>query len=288
MTDTIGQFNYFQWQDKFKHEKPYYLYVDPPPGHPNANFTTAPGGTEVIRDVRGKEHEFNLDDHGFSFTRQKFPLAAVTDVIDETIQKEYLPSLEGLIKDLVKQDCDIIWFDWRCRSSNKGKTDFAEGTKISLEDRMITLAPIRAVHVDQTPAAAIDRVHRHVSADRADQLLRKRFRILNVWRPMAHPVENFPLAFCDGSSVPSEQLVEVDIVRKSFPGESYYPLESNAYKWYYLNNMSPDEVLFMKMYDSNENVKAHCCPHASFTLADDASAKPRESIEVRALVFTDS
>ncbi|KAI1121605.1 putative 7 alpha-cephem-methoxylase [Nemania abortiva] len=285
MTDAVGQFNYFQWQPKFETEKPYYLYIDPPPGYPNANFATAPGATEVIHDVRGREHEFNLDDHGFAFAIQKPPLVKLTE---EMIVSEYLPSLEVMLRELLKQDCEIIWFDWRTRSSNNDRADLPEGTKVSLEDRMITLAPIRAVHVDQTPAAAIDRVYRHVDGDRADELLKKRFRIINVWRPLGGPVESFPLAFCDGSSVPRDRLVEVDVVRQSFPGESYYPLESEEYKWHFLNKQTPDEVLFMKMNDSDTTVKAQCCPHASFAQTADPDAKPRESIEARALVFTDS
>ena len=113
MSDVVGQFNYFQWQPKFESEKPYYLYTDPPPGHPNANFATAPGASEVIRDVRGKEHEFNLDDHGFAFATQKLPLENFTE---EAIVSKYLPSLEVLIRNHLGQDCEIIWFDWRVRS----------------------------------------------------------------------------------------------------------------------------------------------------------------------------
>ncbi|KAI1179090.1 putative 7 alpha-cephem-methoxylase [Nemania sp. FL0916] len=285
MTDAVGSFNYLQWQDKFKTEKPYYLYIDPPPGQPNANFVTSPGAPEIVHDVRGREHEFNLDDNGFAFARQEFPLCTVTD---ETIQKQYLPAMEVLIREYLKQYCEIIWFDWRCRSSDKTKTSIPEGTKIKLDDRMIPLAPLRTVHVDQTPAAAIDRVKRHVSHERAEALLKKRVRILNVWRPMGAPVESFPLAFCDGSTVPQDKLVEVDVVRHSFPGEAYYPLEYNGYKWHFMNKMTPDEVVIMKMNDTKPDVAAHCCPHASFAQTEDADAIARESIELRALVFTDA
>ncbi|KAI1408034.1 putative 7 alpha-cephem-methoxylase [Hypoxylon sp. FL1857] len=284
MTDALAQFNYFQWKPIFLNEKPYYLYTDPPEGCPNANFSTAPGATETVHDIRGREQKFNLDDHGFALRHQEFPIEIVTDV---TIQKQYLPSLEVMIRELLQEECEIFWFDWRTRSSDRAKTDFAEGTKISLEDRMVILAPIKAVHVDQTPAAAVDRVYRHVP-DRADELLKKRFTIINVWRPVGPPVETFPLAFCDGSSVPQEKLIEVDVVRKSFPGESYYPIEYSGYKWYFMNRQTQDEVLFMKMNDSDDSVKAKCCPHASFAQSTDLDAKPRESIEVRALVFTDS
>ena len=62
----------------------------------------------------------------------------------------------------------------------------------------------------------------------------------------------------DGSSVPEEKLVEVDVVRRSFPGESYYPLEHGGYKWYFMDRQTQEDVLFMKMNDSNQSVKAKC------------------------------
>ncbi|SMY28942.1 unnamed protein product [Zymoseptoria tritici ST99CH_1A5] len=284
MTGASGQFNYLQWDSKFEDEKPYYLYTDPPPGEPNANFVTRPGEPEHVHDVRGREKEFNLDDHAFAFGHQVYP--NLRDLNDATIQAEYMPSLEKHIRDLLKQEAVIFWFDWRIRSSDEAKSKYPEGTKISLGDRMTTLAPIKAVHVDQTPAATLDRVHRH-APHMVDQLPDKRVRIINIWRPIGHPVESNPLAFMDGSTVPDDKLIEVDVVRRTFLGESYYPLEGGGYRWHFMDHQTSDELLFMKMSDSNQDVKAKCCPHASFRQTDDPNARPRESIEVRALVFTD-
>ncbi|KAM3546831.1 hypothetical protein MY1884_009742 [Beauveria asiatica] len=91
----------------------------------------------------------------------------------------------------------------------------------------------------------------------------------------------------DGSQVPQDKLIEVDVVRRSFPGESFYPLEYGGYKWYFMNQQAQDEILFMKMTDSKKDVKAKCCPHASYAQTTCEGARPRESIEARALVFTD-
>lgn len=112
MADVPGNFNYFQWKPSFENEKPYYLYTDPPEGYPNANFATAPGAVEMIHDVRGREHEFNLDDHAFAFRRQKLPVGELTET---TIKTQYLPSLEPMIRELLQEDCKIFWFDWRVK-----------------------------------------------------------------------------------------------------------------------------------------------------------------------------
>jgi len=148
---------------------------------------------------------------------------------------------------------------------------------------------VPSVHVDQSGKSAIRRVHKH-AGDRAGELLKGRVRILNIWRPYKRPVECHPIAICDGSTVPAEKLIEVDVVRHSYIGEAYYPTEHDGYKWYYFSRQTKEDVLIFKMYDSDEKAKAKCCPHASFALEDtsvgDNRPAPRESIEARALVFT--
>lgn len=142
-------------------------------------------------------------------------------------------------------------------------------------------------HPDQSAEGAYKRVHHHLG-DRAESLLKKRFRIINVWRPLRHPVEDYPLAVCDGSTVPATSLVTADHVRKFYTGESLYPLHNEAYRWYYLNRQTKDEVLLLKMFDNKEEVMARYCPHTSFMQSDvKEGAKPRESIEVRVLVFSE-
>lgn len=85
-----------------------------------------------------------------------------------------------------------------------------------------------------------------------------KLRYSSVWRPIGAPVESNPLAFMDGSTVPDDKLVVVDVVRRSFPGESYYPLEDGEYRWHFMNRQTENELLFMKMNDSKKDVKAKC------------------------------
>lgn len=80
----------------------------------------------------------------------------------------------------------------------------------------------------------------------------------SVWRPLLNPVENYPLAVCDGSSVPEDKLLAVDHVRKHYVGEGLYPLADPQYRWYYLNQQTKDEVILIKTFDSKEGVAAKC------------------------------
>ncbi|KAF4461082.1 7 alpha-cephem-methoxylase [Fusarium albosuccineum] len=280
--DTKAHFGYFEWSEKFDTEKPYYLYMDHPKGFPTTNFTTVPGPAELVHDLNQTTETFNLDDHGFMVSRQNL---CVKEFNQDTVETHYLPSLEKLIRDAVGQDAEIVWFDWRTRSSDQEVTKLPKGTKIHLDDRSINLSPVKAVHVDQSASAAIKRVHHH-SPNRADDILKSRVRIINVWRPYEGPVESSPIAVLDGSTVPSNKLVKVDIVRRTYLGESYYVLPHDQYKWYFINKQNIEDILLFKMYDSDENVKAKCCPHASFAQDLGPNARPRKSIEARALVYT--
>jgi hypothetical protein len=124
-----------------------------------------------------------------------------------------------------------------------------------------------------------------------------------VWRPLSGPVENWPLAVAEASTVPPSCLVECQRIRPMYRGDVFYMLPQEGVKWHYLSRQRSDEALVMKIFDSKEGV-AGCeiapssisalanlatdCAHASFKLPDPPSnPRPRESIEVRAMVFSD-
>lgn len=55
-------------------------------------------------------------------------------------------------------------------------------------------------------------MHRHLGED-ADRLLKGRVRIINVWRPIGHPVAHKPLAVSDWRSLDTEHdLVPVRFI----------------------------------------------------------------------------
>lgn len=108
---------------------------------------------------------------------------------------------------------------------------------------------------DQSPRAVVHRVLLHLP-DKAAQLLQGRVRVINIWRPIDNVVEDYPLAFCDPSSVPPRDLVECDHVRRRFKSANMYMHFNPDHKWHYLGQQRPEEVLFLKMFDSDPTVKA--------------------------------
>ena len=103
------------------------------------------------------------------------------------------------------------------------------------------------MHVDQTAAAAAVRVHQHLPAEDAPELLRHRFQIINLWRPIHHAAFDFPLALCDYRSIdPKTDLVPGDILFPGRKGENNLVKFSPAHRWKYLRGMRPEEYVLIK------------------------------------------
>ena len=102
-------------------------------------------------------------------------------------------------------------------------------------------------HVDQTPASAVARVHRHLPAEDAPELLKHRFQIINLWRPISHKAIDWPLALCDFRSVNEQtDVVPVTLVYPDRKGETYGVQYNPAQKWKYLYGMDTDDVVLIK------------------------------------------
>ena len=103
------------------------------------------------------------------------------------------------------------------------------------------------VHVDQTTASAIARVHRHLPPSDAPALLERRFQIINLWRPISHAAYDWPLALCDYRSVdPKTDLVPSDLIYPDRKGETNAVKYNASHKWKYLKGMEPEEFVLIK------------------------------------------
>lgn len=72
--------------------------------------------------------------------------------------------------------------------------------------------PVAQVHVDQTTKFSVARVHRHLHASDVPELLKRRFRIISIWRPIGNPAFDWPLELCDYRSVDPPDVVLVALI----------------------------------------------------------------------------
>jgi hypothetical protein len=227
----------------------------------------------TIHDIRGKEHEFSIYKQGF----QVYPhVSKEKDFLDtEQIKAVYYPETEQLLKDATGAT-RIFIFDHTIRRAGPDANTSDERAK-SDEPRR---GPVQRAHIDQTASAARSRVPHHLP-DEAERLSKTRFQIINVWRPIK-TIRKDPLTLADSNTVKDEDLVTIPLIYPNRAGETHALRHKEGQKWYYKSELTPEEVILIKCFDSEDGLRT---PHSAFVDPSTVDAEPRESIEVRALVF---
>jgi hypothetical protein len=245
---------------------------EPPAGVPRSTAVSEPHVVH-ISDARAILSKVSLDDQGFGLVRH---LSAVRDFYDAAeVKAVYRPEAEQLLKEATGAD-RVLVFDITVRRRVAGAED-----RILGQPRQ----PVPRVHVDHTARSGPQRV-RDLLSDEAEELLKGRVQIINLWRPIRGPLHDMPLAVADAQTVRPEQLVPSDLVYEHRVGETYSVTYDPAHRWYYVPRMEADEALLLKCYDSKTDGRARFAPHTAFVdPTTPPGAPPRESIELRALVL---
>jgi hypothetical protein len=225
----------------------------------------------VIHNGRFVAKDLVLEREGFRFVDHD---TKVVDFFDESeVRRVYYREMEALIKAEIGA-ARVVVFDHTLRTGDDAKRE-------QLKIREV----VPRVHNDYTEWSGPQRV-RDLLPDEADELLKRRFAIVQVWRPINHPVESFPLAMCDGRTLSTDDLV---ISERRYPnrvGQTYAITYNPNHKWFYFPRMRRDEAIVFKVFDSLKDGRTRWSAHTAF---DDPTsppnARPRESIEIRTLAF---
>jgi hypothetical protein len=252
-------------------EKPVYYAYEPPPGTPRITGTFVPKPV-AIRNAREVSGGLSLDIQGFRLVHQE---SAVQDFYDkDEVEKVYYPEVERLLKQSTGAE-KVVIFDHQVRNIELAKRGERNAREYG-----------KTVHNDYTAKSGPRRVRDHLPEAEAEQRLKHRFAEINVWRPIRGPIESTPLALCDAGSIDTKDFVASDLVYRDKLGETYRFLYNPRHRWFYFPRLEKNEVILLKCYDSKEDGRARFTAHSAFedpTSGPDAA--PRESIEVRALVF---
>ena len=232
----------------------------------------------TIRDMRPFAAKFSLDREGFTLRQSAIAVADLYD--DEAVREAYYPEIEALLRDAVGASRVVI-FDATRRSDAGGGATNPDGMR----------GPASRVHVDYTAKSGPQRVRDFFGPEEAGRLFAAGTRIVqvNVWRPIRGPVQRSPLGLADAASVRPADLIATDQIFPDRVGEIYHLAYNPTQLWYYAPEMTRDEVLLIKGWDSLDDGRARFTPHSAFELPETPSgAAPRESIEVRTLVAIES
>jgi len=245
--------------------------------------TAAPGATDVrtggkpdprrvtIRNGRKYARDFTLERNGFHFVTHN---TKVGDFFDEAeVRGAYYAEMEALVK-AQSGASRVVVFDHTLRTADDAQREARKIREV-----------VSRVHNDYTEWSGPQRV-RDLLPQEADDLLRRRFAIIQVWRPIRHPVETFPLAICDARSLSPDNLV---VSERRYPnriGQTYAITYNPDHAWYWFPRMRRDEALVFKVYDTLTDGRARWTAHTAFQdPTSPPNARPRESIEIRTLAF---
>jgi hypothetical protein len=225
----------------------------------------------VVSLRNGRDERFTLDRNGFRFVHHDTKVTSFFD--EDEVRRVYYPEMEALVKQ-ESGASRVVVFDHTLRTAD-------DEQRAAHKIREV----VRRVHNDYTEWSAPQRV-RDVLPDEADDLLSRRFAIVQVWRPIRYPVETFPLAIADAQSLSPRNLVVSERRAQNRIGQTYAITYDPGHRWFWFPRQRRDEAIVFKVYDSLADGRARWTAHTAF---DDptspAQARPRESIEIRTFAF---
>jgi len=253
---------------------PEIYFYEPPPG----TVTHSPGDDPremPVHDGWSRAGAFLLDREGFALKEFHHDFERFDD--DEAVRSQFYPPVTEFVRSAVGAR-RVIVFDHTIRSKVNEQQQTAEHTTTQR-------APVMVVHCDYTPVSGPLRV-RQLLPDEADALLARRVAFYNFWKPLKRRVEEKPLAMCDVTSAQQEDMLKMVLRYRERTGEIFVMRHSSKHRWWYFPDMTPDNVLLLKTYESETDGRARFLGHSAF---DDPATPPdaptRESIEIRTMAF---
>jgi hypothetical protein len=215
--------------------------------------------------------KFSLEREGFVFVKHETKMKHFYD--EDEVRSIYYAETEQLVKEYSGAK-RVLVFDHTLRSADQAMR----------EEKQIS-GPVRNAHNDYTEWSGPQRV-RDLLPGEAEELLKRRFAVVQTWRPINKPVRREHLAIADARSIGTKELIPSARVYPDRRGEVYHSTFNPAHRWYYFPNMQRNEAIVFKTFDSARDGRARWTAHCAF---DDPTsppdAPPRESIEMRTLAF---
>ena len=118
----------------------------------------------------------------------------------------------------------------------------------------------------------------------------KRVVGVNVWRSVSSkPLERFPLAVCDRTSIDPDDLRYTLNTHAPKPFNAHYSLPNKEQRWFYYSRQTVDEAIVFTTYDSHPEDGDLFKPtlHTAVAKPDTEGLTPRESVEARFFCFID-
>ncbi|MEO9971236.1 MAG: CmcJ/NvfI family oxidoreductase [Hyphomonadaceae bacterium] len=222
-----------------------------------------------IRDGRQSVGDFKIHVEGFELVTS--PTMNMNFVNDELIKEIYYNEVAGIVRKTTGAK-DVFVFDHTVRRGQ------AQSVR----------KPAHHVHNDYTATTGVTRSEQMIGSDAFAEMKGRRMIQINVWRPLSKIVQRSPLAFCDAASIEQKDLIptKIHFTDNDYVGEIFALRKAVGQQWYYFSEMTHDEVVLIKGYDTLSTSVSRFTPHTAFEYPDqDPTVPPRESIETRTFAF---
>ncbi|ETS74964.1 hypothetical protein PFICI_13448 [Pestalotiopsis fici W106-1] len=266
-----SEVSYLKIDPKHRYEKPYRVNYNTGGLFPwtNTSHDTQP---IFIKNFRTIQTPGSLEKFGFSVKTLQSQLSRRDFEDSVKVEEWFYPEVKKLLNNTFPEAAKIEILEHGIRRRDHKARNATGG-----------LAPANIVHIDYTENSAFDFSHRifKASAEQYPRLL-----MVNLWKSIQGPGNDWPLAFCDRRTVDYDMdIVGEDLVFKSGFTEHARLYHNPRHEWYYFQDLQDDEVILFHQFDS-ELEGGGGTPHASFfnPLTSKAAA-PRISIELRALIY---
>ena len=230
-----------------------------------------------IEDARPTRAQLSLDRNGFALVEHK---SAVSDFEDAAeVQRLNPGEIERLIRELTGAAVVRVIPSMPLR--------FGEGSPKTAS--RVNSRPGRFVHSDYSEASAEEFARTRWPVEHPIRP-GQRFFAFNIWRALSPPPQDIPLAVCDALSIAPEDQVIADSVidaqgAPEFRFESTLFLHNPAHRRHYFRDMTRDEALVFRAYDS-DSARPQRVPHSAFNDPSCPHGVPtRVSIEARAFAY---
>ncbi len=241
---------------------------------------TLPGEPVSIVDARGLETD--LDREGFLLVPHVSAVVDFADIEeDPEVDLLYVAEMTELLAQVTGADKAFML--------GGGKKRYGETATDKLSPLM-NAKPARYPHADNTDSSSMDLINLIAEfVDEIDLSKYSRYAMYNMWRAVSPPPQDIPLAVCDARSITLADEITVKAISSERSGVVVHDTTgyrfNPSHRWHYFSDMTRDEVLVFKAYDTDTSRSVRV-PHTAFSDPTCPAGVPtRASVEARALAL---
>ena len=214
-----------------------------------------------VENVREKLEKLTYQKNGLEFC--KF-ISSIKDFKHEENLIKYNKELISFVKTSFSAK-EVIPFDHTLRLDSNAKRP-----------------PVRQVHNDYSIESAYAQLQKYVDNHNLELWEDSHFAIINSWKPIENIVQTAPLGFILPDTIEKDDFIDIELIYPNRVGEIQGVIFNEKHNWVFMENMSPEEIAFFRVFDSNGAMPVVHSAFDPLELSD--TTKPRQSIESRMLV----